>query len=71
LFGIVVILLVANIIITKYVTNDEQPKIGGLSGIEIDKSFHSALKNYGFSDIWISKKKIKNISVIRFFKLLC
>ena len=63
LFGVVVILLVANIVITKYVTNDEQPKNReSLSGIEIDKSFHSALKNYGFSDSWISKKKIKNIS---------
>mgnify|MGYP003492492122 FL=1 len=63
LFGVVVILLVANIVIIKYVTNDEQPKNReSLSGIEIDKSFHSALKNYGFSDSWISKKKIKNIS---------
>jgi len=63
LFGVVVILLVANIVITKYVANDEQPKNReALSGIEIDKSFHSALKNYGFSDSWISKKKIKNIS---------
>ena len=63
LFGVVVILLVANIIITKYLINDEQPKNReALSGIEIDKSFHSALKNYGFSDNWISKKKIKNIS---------
>ena len=63
LFGVVVILLVANIVIIKYVTNDEQPKNREpLSGIEIDKSFHSALKNYGFSDSWISKKKIKNIS---------
>ena len=63
LFGVVVILLVANIVIIKYVTNDEQPKNReSLSGIEIDKSFHSVLKNYGFSDSWISKKKIKNIS---------
>lgn len=63
LFGVVVILLVVNIVITKYVTNDEQPKNReALSGIEIDKSFHTALKNYGFSDSWISKKKIKNIS---------
>jgi hypothetical protein len=63
LFGVVVILLVANIVIIKYVTNDEQPKNReSLSGIEIDKSFHIALKNYGFSDSWISKKKIKNIS---------
>jgi len=63
LFGVVVILLVANIAIIKYVTNDEQPKNREpLSGIEIDKSFHSALKNYGFSDSWISKKIIKNIS---------
>ena len=63
LFGVVVILLVANIVIIKYVTNDEQPQNReSLSGIEIDKSFHSVLKNYGFSDSWISKKKIKNIS---------
>jgi len=63
LFGVVVLLLISNIIITKYVNKDEQPKNREpLSGIEIDKSFHSALKNYGFSDSWISKKKIKNIS---------
>lgn len=63
LFGVVVILLVVDIVITKYVTDEEQPKNREtLSGIEIDKSFHSALKNYGFSDSWISKKKIKNIS---------
>ncbi len=63
LFGVVVILLVVNIVITKYVSNDEQPKNReALSGIEIDKSFHSALKNYGFLDSWISRKKIKNIS---------
>jgi hypothetical protein len=63
LFGIVVVLLVINLIITKYVSKDEQPKNRqALSGIEIDEAFHSALKNYGFSDVWISKKKIKNIS---------
>jgi len=63
LFGIVVLLLISNIIITKYVNKDEQPKNReALSGIEIDKSFHFALKNYGFSDTWISKKKIKNIA---------
>lgn len=63
LFGVVVILLIANIVISKYVTNDEQPKNReSLNGIEIDKSFHSALKNYGFSDSWISKKKIKTFS---------
>ncbi len=63
LFGVVVLLLISNIIITKYVNKDEQPKDREvLSGIEIDKSFHSALKNYGFSNTWISKKKLKNIS---------
>ena len=63
LFGVVVLLLISNIIITKYVNKDEQPKDREvLSGIEIDKSFHSALKNYGFSDSWILKKKFKNIS---------
>ena len=63
LFGVVVLLLISNIIITKYVNKDEQPKDREvLSGVEIDKSFHSALKNYGFSNTWISKKKLKNIS---------
>lgn len=63
LFGVVLLLLISNIIITKYVNKDEQPKDREvLSGIEIDKSFHSALKNYGFSNTWISKKKLKNIS---------
>jgi len=63
LFGVVVILLVVNIVIARFVINDSQPKSREtLSGIEIDKSFHSALKNYGFSESWISKKRIKNIS---------
>jgi hypothetical protein len=63
LFGVVVLLLISNIIITKYLNKDEQPKDReALTGIEIDKLFHSALKNYGFSSTWISKKKLKNIS---------
>jgi hypothetical protein len=63
LFGVVVILLFSNIIITKYIDKDEPPKNReALTGIEIDKSFYSALKNYGFSDSWITKRKIKNIS---------
>lgn len=33
-----------------------------LSGIEIDKKFKDALKNYGFSESWILKKKLKKIS---------
>ncbi|HEX9253223.1 MAG TPA: hypothetical protein VF870_13340 [Ignavibacteriaceae bacterium] len=63
LFGIVVLLLITDLIITKYINKDEQPKNRkALSGIEIDRSFHSALKNYGFSDSWITKTKLKNIS---------
>jgi len=63
LFGVVVILLISNIVIKKYITKDEQPKNReALSGIEIDKLFHSALKNYGFSDSWITRRKLKNIS---------
>ncbi len=63
LLGSVIILLVIDIAITKYITKDEPPRNREvLSGIEIDRSFHSALKNYGFSDNWISKRKIKNIS---------
>ncbi len=63
LFGVVVILLVSNIVISKFINKDEPPKDREvLSGVEIDKSFHLALKNFGFSDSWISKRKIKNIS---------
>jgi hypothetical protein len=63
LFGIVVVLLVTNVVVTKYTNKGEQPKNReALSGIEIDKFFHSALKNFGFSDNWVSKKKIKNVS---------
>ena len=62
LFGVVVILLVSNIVISKFINKDEPPEDReALSGVEIDKSFHVALKNYGFSDSWISKRKIKNI----------
>lgn len=63
LFGVVVILLVSNIVISKYINKDEPPQNREvLSGVEIDSYFHLALKNYGFSDTWISKKKLKNIS---------
>jgi len=63
MFSLVVVLLIGNIVINKYLDKDEQPKNReALSGIEIDESFHSALKNFGFEDKWISKKKFKNIS---------
>ena len=63
LFGVVVILLVSHIVISKYLNKDEPPEDREvLSGAEIDRSFHVALKNFGFSDSWISKRKIKNIS---------
>jgi len=63
LFGIVVVLLLINIIVTKYVEKDEQPKNRDvLSGNEIDKIFHTALSNYGFSSNWVIKKKLKIIS---------
>ncbi len=63
LFGTVVLLLIVNILVSKYVDKDEQPKHREvLSGIEIDKIFHTALANYGFSTNWIIKKKIKSIS---------
>src|SRR5574338_48774 len=59
LFGIVVVLLLINIIVTKYVEKDEQPKNRDvLSGNEIDKIFHTALSNYGFSANWVIKKKL-------------
>lgn len=63
LFGVVVILLVTNIIISRYISKDEHPKNKEvLSGVEIDNSFHTVFKNFGFSESWISKRKIKNIS---------
>lgn len=63
LFVLVILLLIANIIITKISNKDVQPKDReSLSGIEIDSLFHTALKNYGFSDNWIVKKKLKKIS---------
>lgn len=63
LFGLVVLLLISNIIITKYVGKNEQPKNReALNGFDINNSFNSALKNYGFSDGWIIKRKIRNIS---------
>lgn len=62
LFGIVVVLLISYIVISKFISKDEQPKNREvLSGIEIDELFHSALKNYGFSDSWVSQKKLKAI----------
>lgn len=59
----VTILILVNIIVAKYVNKDERPKNReALSGIEIDKKFHIALKNFGFSENWIAKRKIKKIS---------
>jgi hypothetical protein len=59
----VVILLLANIFITKYAEKDKRPKNREvLSGIEIDKKFNQSLKNYGFLENWIVKKKLKKIS---------
>lgn len=63
LLGIVVILLIINIVVTKFVDKDEQPKDREvISGIELDHIFNTALYNYGFSKSWIVKKKLKGIS---------
>lgn len=63
LFGLVLILLVANIVVKKIVEKDEQPKNReSLNGVEIDNVFHEALKNYGLSENWVTKKKIKNVA---------
>jgi hypothetical protein len=61
LFSIVLILLIANLIFSKLLDNGEKPKDRKeISGMEIDKIFHTALKNYGLSDDWITKKKNKS-----------
>lgn len=63
LFGTVVILLILNTFITKYVEKDDQPKNReSISGIKVDSLFKTALGNYGFSNNWIVKKKLKNVS---------
>jgi len=63
LLGIVVILLIINIVVTKFVDKDEQPKDREvISGIELDNIFNTALSNYGFSKSWIIKKKLKGIN---------
>lgn len=63
LFGVVLILLIANIVVKKINDKGEPPKNREpLSGIEINNIFKTALKNYGFSSNWITKKKIKNVS---------
>lgn len=59
----VVVLILINIIVTKFVNKDEQPKNReSLTGIELDKKFKTSLKNFGFSDEWLMKKKLKKIS---------
>lgn len=61
LFGIVLVLLISNIVVKKINDNGEQPKNReALSGFEINTLFFSALKNYGFSDSWITKANLKN-----------
>lgn len=63
LFGVVLILLIANIVVKKINDKGEPPKNRKpLSGIEINNIFNAALKNYGLSSNWITKKKIKNVS---------
>ena len=63
LFSIVILLLIVNIIVSKFVEKKEKPKnIDALTGIKIDKLFHTALKNYGFADNWIVNKKIRKLS---------
>ncbi len=63
IFGIVIVLLILNIIVIKYIEKNDQPKNReAISGIEIDSLFRTALDNYGFSNNWIVKEKIKNIS---------
>lgn len=63
LFAIVIVLLVANVVVKKIVEKGERPKSReSLSGIEVDNSFNTALKNYGFSSNWIKKQKLKNIN---------
>jgi hypothetical protein len=63
LFSIVILLLIVNIVISKLADKNEQlQNRDSLSGIEIDKLFHTALKNYGFGDSWVAKKKIRKLS---------
>jgi len=63
LLGLVLFVLALNVGISKYFgMNESQGEKKILSGIEIDKTFHAALYNYGFSKDWIESKKIKNIS---------
>lgn len=63
LFVIVIILLLVNVLITKFIAPAEIPQTReALSGIEIDKIFNSGLKNYGLYDEWIVPKKLKNFS---------
>lgn len=63
LFAVALFLLIANIIIDKVIEKKEVPRNReSLTGLEIDLLFHDALKNYGLSDSWIKKKKIKNVS---------
>lgn len=62
LLVLVLILLVINVSYTKYIEKDEQPKNRDpLSGSEINEVFNTALKNFGFNDNWIVKKKLPKI----------
>ena len=47
LLGIVIILLVVNIVVTKFVSKNEPPKNReAISGIELDHKFKTALGNF-------------------------
>lgn len=69
LFVLVIVLLIGNVLVTKFIVSKEIPKSReALSGIEIDKIFNTALKNYGLYDQWISTKKIKQFNGDSLFK---
>lgn len=56
----VILLILGNIIIDKYLMPDERPKNREtIPGTEIDNKFKTALKNYGFSSNWITKTKLR------------
>ena len=75
LFPAIVFLLIIDIAINKFINPDQKVLNNKteVSGIELDKIFHSTLNNFGFEGSWIKENKLKNTdddSLFKSYKLL-
>ncbi len=75
LFTTIVILLIIDLAVKKFITPDQKDSNNKteVSGIELDKIFHSTLNSFGFEGSWIKETRLKNAdddSLFKSYKLL-